>query len=90
MTVEDADEAVLGRAGLRGGVLVTDVDANSVAADAGIVPGDVITMFGRRAISSLSDMEDVLGTVEPGDSIRLRVSRQGNFSFLGLVIPDDQ
>ena len=90
MTIEAADEAVLDRAGLRGGVLVTDVENNSVAAEAGIAPGDVITMFGRSAISSLSDMEDVLETVEPGDSVRLRVSRQGNFSFLGLVIPDDQ
>ena len=90
MTIEAADEAVLDRAGLRGGVLVTDVENNSVAAEAGIAPGDVITMFGRSAISSLSDMEDVLETVEPGDSVRLRVSRQGNFSFLGLVIPDGQ
>ena len=90
MTIEAADEAVLDRAGLRGGVLVTDVENNSVAAEAGIAPGDVITMFGRSAISSLSDMDDVLETVEPGDSVRLRVSRQGNFSFLGLVIPDGQ
>ena len=90
MTIEAADEAVLDRAGLRGGVLVTDVENNSVASEAGIAPGDVITMFGRRAISSLSDMEEVLETVEPGDSVRLRVSRQGNFSFLGLVIPDGQ
>ena len=90
MTIEAADEAVLDRAGLRGGVLVTNVENNSVAAEAGITPGDVITMFGRSAISSLSDMEDVLETVEPGDSVRLRVSRQGNFSFLGLVIPDGQ
>ena len=90
MTIEAADEAVLDRAGLRGGVLVTDVENNSVAAEAGIAPGDVITMFGRSAISSLSDIEDVLETVEPGDSVRLRVSRQGNFSFLGLVIPDGQ
>ena len=88
MTIEAASEAVLDRAGLRGGVLVTDVENNSVAAEAGIAPGDVITMFGRRAISSLSDMEAVLETVEPGGSVRLRVSRQGNFSFLGLVIPD--
>ena len=90
MTIEAADEAVLDRAGLRGGVLVTDVENNSVAAEAGIAPGDVITMFGRSAISSLSDIEDVLEIVEPGDSVRLRVSRQGNFSFLGLVIPDGQ
>ena len=90
MTIEAADQAVLDRAGLRGGVLVTEVENNSVAAEAGIAPGDVITMFGRSAISSLSDMEDVLETVEPGDSVRLRVSRQGNFSFLGLVIPDGQ
>ena len=90
MTIEAADEAVLDRDGLRGGVLVTDVENNSVAAEAGIAPGDVITMFGRSAISSLSDIEDVLETVEPGDSVRLRVSRQGNFSFLGLVIPDGQ
>ena len=90
MTIEAADEAVLDRDGLRGGVLVTDVENNSVAAEAGIAPGDVITMFDRSAISSLSDMEDVLETVEPGDSVRLRVSRQGNFSFLGLVMPDGQ
>ena len=84
MTIEAADEAVLDRAELRGGVLVTDVENNSVAAEAGIALGDVITMFGRRAISSLSDMEDVLETVEPGDSVRLRVVVKETLVFLAL------
>ena len=90
MTLETADEAALEGSGLRGGVIVTRIEPNSVAAEAGIGVGDVITMFGRRAVSSLSDLEEVLETVEPGDSVRLRVSRQGNFSFLGLVIPGDE
>jgi len=39
------------------GVLVTDVDETSRAAEAGLNPGDVIQEVNRRAVSSIADLE---------------------------------
>lgn len=76
-------------ADLRGGVVVMDVDPESPAFEAGVRGGDVITRFGRTAISRLSDLEKALEGVESGDSISVRLIRQGAPLFIGIKVPEN-
>jgi serine protease Do len=48
------------------GVLITDVEQGSPAADAGIKRGLVIYRIGRYEITSSKQVEDLLGNVKPG------------------------
>ena len=77
------------QADLRGGVVVMDVDPESPAFEAGVRGGDVITRFGRTAISRLSDLEKALEDVESGDSISVRLIRQGAPLFIGIKVPEN-
>jgi serine protease Do len=66
-----------------------EVAINSAAYEAGVREGDVITRFGRKAISRLADMEVALDGVEAGDSVSLRLIRQGAPLFIGIKVPEN-
>lgn len=89
MDIRDLNRDDEAEAELRGGVVVMDVDRNSAAFDGGIRSGDVITRFGKTAISGLSDMEEALKEVESGDSISVRLIRQGAPLFIGIKVPEN-
>lgn len=89
MDIRDLNRDDEAEAELRGGVAVMDVDRNSAAFEAGVRSGDVITRFGKTAISRLSDMEEALNEVESGDSISVRLIRQGAPLFIGIKVPEN-
>ena len=89
MSVRDLNRDDEVEADLLGGVIVSDVDRNSAAYEAGVRTGDVITRFGRKAISRLSDMEVALEGIESGDSISVRLIRQGAPLFIGIKVPEN-
>ena len=55
------------------GVVVTSVEPESPAAEAGINPGDMITRVNEDSITSLGDFQKAMEKVKPGDAVRLRV-----------------
>jgi S1-C subfamily serine protease len=57
--------------GSTAGALVTGVLPGSAAEKAGIVPGDVITSFNGRAVSSPTDLATMVLRVLPGQKARL-------------------
>jgi len=80
--------AVLSRLGLDG-VLVLRVEPGSPAAraglrparlrwDGGIVPGDVILALNGQAVHSMSDLRALLADLHVGDTVRLRIWRDGD------------
>lgn len=89
MSVRDLDRDDEAEADLRGGVVVMDVDRDSAAYEAGVRGGDVITRFGKRAISRISDMEAAVENVESGDSVSVRLIRQGAPLFIGIKVPEN-
>ena len=89
MAVRELSAEEEAEADLRGGVVVKDVDLDSPAFEAGVRGGDIITRFGRTAISRLSDMEKALEDVESGDSISVRLIRQGAPLFIGIKVPEN-
>jgi serine protease Do len=58
------------------GVLVTNVQPNSVAARAGVRPGHVITSIGENKIKRAEDLTRALGSYSKGDSTVLSFGRE--------------
>lgn len=57
------------------GVYVTEVYPNSSAEEAGLVPGDIILGVNHQEISSISQLQEKLAILRPGDSIDLEYLR---------------
>ncbi len=67
------------------GLVVTDVDANGVAADAGIIRGDIILEVNRKAVSTAEEVESILKTA--GEKpVLLLVSRKGSTIFMTVRV----
>ncbi|WP_235898567.1 DegQ family serine endoprotease [Parahaliea maris] len=87
--VEDASPEALERWGLSGGVVVRKVAADSPAAEAGVVPGDVITLVGSTPVTNIDAFERAVSKLKPGTSVPLRLLRRGAPIFIGLKLKDD-
>jgi serine protease Do len=89
MVVRDLQETDENPSGLRGGVLVTKVDDESAADESGVRAGDILTRVGRTPISRLADVESAIERIKPGDSLSLRLIRQGSPLFIGIKVPEN-
>jgi M6 family metalloprotease-like protein len=58
-------------------LVVTEVAANSPAARAGVVVGDLLTHVDRRTVLSPEALEGILLSLSPGDETKLTVLRNG-------------
>lgn len=88
LVVEEAPAEMLERWGVSGGVVVREVVPGSVAAEAGIVAGDVITLVGSSPVKSTSAYEDAVAELDSGSSVPLRLIRRGSPLFIGLKLED--
>jgi serine protease Do len=88
LVVEAAPADALERWGISGGVMVRQVLPGSVAAQAGIVPGDVITLIASSVSVSVDDFDQVVADLRGGASVPLRLIRRGNPLFIGLKLAD--
>ncbi|MBM70086.1 MAG: serine peptidase [Haliea sp.] len=88
LVVEDASPEALERLGLSGGVVVRQVAPDSVAADAGVIPGDVITMLGASPVKDVDSFQRAEKRLSAGDSVPLRLIRRGSPLFIGLKLRD--
>ena len=61
----------------RGGVLVASTYVGSPAANAGLLPGDVIVRIDDRAITRFEDLVSVVGNISPGEFAAFRIERNG-------------
>jgi serine protease Do len=55
------------------GVLITDVEFGSPAADKGILPNMILTAIDDSVLRSVSDWNDVLGRLEPRQTVKLHL-----------------
>jgi Do/DeqQ family serine protease len=70
------------------GVVITDVDADSDAAAAGLAPGLVIIEVARQPVTNVSEFNAALQKIGPKKSVFLRV-RDGNSARVVLVQPQE-
>jgi len=68
-----------------GGAIVSDVDRNSPAANAGIAPGDVIVEVNRHKVNNVSQVTRELQTVQTGQPAFILVWRDGNNVFVTMT-----
>ena len=63
------------------GIIITDVERQSAAADSGLRPGDVVTAANRRRVRSVKDLRKA---ARGASKLLLRVWRRGSFVFVVL------
>ena len=68
------------------GVVITEIDPDSPAAQAGIQPGDVIEQINRHSVNSVADFNRL--AAEAKGQTLLRINRQGNGAFI-VIGPGD-
>jgi serine protease Do len=65
--------------------LVAEVTAEGPADRAGLKPGDVVLDVNGQAVDRASDLSRRVALVSPGQTIRLRISRNGKTEALSLT-----
>ena len=77
LVVQDLDARMAAYLGIRNidGVVVTQVEDRSPAAEAGVESGDLIVTMGRRAITSVSDYFSSARSLSAGEAVSFKVLR---------------
>jgi serine protease Do len=69
-----------------GGALVRGIDPRSVFADR-LLPGDVILEVNRRQVPSANALRGELAKVKRGETVLLKVQREGRTRFVAIEAP---
>ncbi len=72
------------------GAKMSSVDAGSPAAAAGVKEGDIVTKFDGETVTSGIDLIVLTRKHEPGQKVKLTVSRSGNTSDLTVTLAGKQ
>jgi serine protease DegQ len=70
-------------------VVVTHVEKNSPADNKGLERYDIITHVNNRSISSMSQLNNILGILAVEKEVRLRVSRGGEVKTLTIPLSEN-
>jgi serine protease Do len=66
------------------GVVIMDVAADSRAADAGLVEGDVIVEVNHQPVESLQDWNDKVSAMDEGATVTFSIIRDGRLQYVTL------
>jgi serine protease Do len=69
------------------GVVISNIQEGSPAAEAGLRPGDLITEANRTAVNNLSDYQQALQKVKKGENLLLLVKRAAGSFYVVLTSP---
>jgi len=67
------------------GVVISNIQEGSPAANAGLRPGDLITEVNRTAIKNMTDYQQALQKVKKGESLLLLIKRAGGSLYIVLA-----
>jgi serine protease Do len=70
------------------GALVSQVQEDSPAARAGLLPSDVILSFNGKPVENSGDLPRMVGVAKPGSKIPLQVWRRGKTAELEVVLAE--
>ncbi|MBI5039525.1 MAG: DegQ family serine endoprotease [Nitrospirae bacterium] len=71
-----------------GGVVVTGVDPNGLAAEKGFSEGDLILKINRQKVHSTEDFNKAIKEARPGEGLLFYLHRHEGNLFLALTIPE--
>jgi serine protease Do len=89
VSVQDLDRDTAKELGIKGktqGVVVTNVDADSGAEKAGLMPGDVIREINRQPVKSVKEFEKLSSAVKKGENVLILINRRGASLFLSAKV----
>ena len=69
------------------GVYIRDVSEFSAAERAGLAKGDIITEFAGETVTTADDLNAIKSKQTPGDTVTVKVDRNGRELTLDIVIP---
>ncbi len=89
LVVKNLDQTMAQRLRLKEtrGVVVTQVESGSAAADAGFRPGDLIQEINGQPVGNMKDYQKIIGQLKKGTVARFYVKRQDRKQYLTLEIP---
>jgi serine protease DegS len=59
------------------GLTVAEVEINSPVDKAGLKPGDIVTHINDHAINDVPTAKNIIGNIQPGTEIKIRIKRDG-------------
>lgn len=68
------------------GVLITDVEEESPAEDAGMKPGDILSQIGGEAVEVTDDVLEILGDYDSGEEVELSIVRSGKAQKINVEL----
>ncbi|MAA53913.1 MAG: serine peptidase [Porticoccaceae bacterium] len=68
------------------GALISAVENGSPADEGGIIPGDVIINFNGKTIIDSGDLPPAVGGVKPGESVPVKIFRDGSQKTLTVTV----
>lgn len=84
VSVGEVSDELKERLSITGGVEVRQVEASSVAAEAGIQPGDILVSVDHQSVGSADELASIVEEL-PGDrAIPVRLYREGRSLFIAL------
>ena len=88
MQIQSVTSEIAEGLGLKGteGALVAEPQADSPAAKAGIVTGDVITALNGHPVKDAHDLAKQIGSMTPGATIKLTIWRKGEEKSFSLTL----
>lgn len=82
--VAEIDDAMREQLNIQGGVEVRQVEPGSVAAEAGIRPGDILVSIDHRSLSSSEELVQIVEELPTDRAIPMRLFREGRSLFVAL------
>jgi len=88
VAIQDVDENLAKSFDLKTakGILVSEVQADSPAASAGLQQGDVILRLNERVLKDVSDLRNQVALIPPGTKATLHIIREGQEKDIELAI----
>jgi serine protease Do len=84
LSVKNLDDMTKRKMKVDSGVVVTDVDANGAARQAGIRQGDVISMIDNHSVDSVEQFEEIAAGLAKERSVAVLIQRDNGPVFLAL------
>ncbi|MGR4068781.1 DegQ family serine endoprotease [Halomonas sp. LR3S48] len=84
IAVAELDETERQRLGIDSGVLVRDVAPSGAAAEAGILPGDVIVSLDHHAVENGEQLRELIDSLPTDRAVPVRLYREGRSLFVAL------
>ena len=87
ITIRDITEDMSNQYSMPVGVYITEVSSMSAAERAGLQKGDIITEFAGETVTSADDLNAIKAKQTSGDTVSVKIDRNGKEMTLDLVIP---